>query len=377
MSALSSILGERIRRGGPITVAEYMELALTHPEHGYYMKQDPFGQGGDFTTAPEISQMFGEVLGMWSAVVWQAAGAPSAFNLVELGPGRGTLMADVLRATAGVPGFHRALTLHLVEISPVLKRRQGEGLAKTGLTPHWHDTFDTVPGGPLLLLANEFFDALPVRQFVRGAQGWSERTVELEATAAPGEETTEEMPEETGFQFGLTPPEALAQAARPLVPPDLADSPVGSVFEACPAATGLAHALGERIARDGMAALIVDYGHFDSAAGETLQAVKGHGFHDLLADPGDADLTAHVDFGALARAAAQAGADVRGPVPQGAFLERLGLGARAQSLLAGASPEQAEDIRAAHQRLIGGEAMGLLFKAMVIARPGLAIPPWS
>ena len=369
MASLTEHLVERIRRDGPITVAEYMAEALGHPEHGYYMKQDPFGAGGDFITAPEISQMFGELIGLWCAVVWQAMGAPAPVNLVELGPGRGTLMADVLRAGGGAPGFVDAVSLHLVETSPVLKALQAEaldpaGLKPASLKPTWHDSLDGVPDGPTILIANEFFDALPVRQFIRGADGWSERTVEVD-DAQNGEGP--------GFQLGLSLPMAVA----PLVPAELAEAPLGGVFEACPPATDMVHAIGQRVVRFGGAALIFDYGPFDSALGETLQAVKGHAFHDLLTDPGDADLTAHVDFGALARAAADAGAEVLGPVPQGAFLERLGLGARAEALLADATPEQAEDIRAALRRLTDADAMGLLFKVLAVTAPGLGVPPWA
>lgn len=369
MASLAEHLVERIRRDGPITVAEYMAEALGHPEHGYYMKQDPFGADGDFTTAPEISQMFGELIGLWCAVVWQAMGAPAPVNLVELGPGRGTLMADALRAGGAAPGFMDAVSMHLVETSPVLKAMQAETLGSSGAkpsasTPTWHDSLDGVPDGPTILIANEFFDALPVRQFIRGADGWSERTVEVD------DDPSGEGP---AFQLGLSMPMAVA----PLVPAELAEAPLGGVFEACPPATDMVHAIGQRLVRFGGAALIFDYGHFDSVLGETLQAVKGHDFHDVLADPGDADLTAHVDFGALARAATDAGAEVRGPVPQGAFLERLGIGERAEALLADASPEQAEDIRTAHKRLTDADDMGLLFKVLAITAPGLGVPPWA
>jgi NADH dehydrogenase [ubiquinone] 1 alpha subcomplex assembly factor 7 len=363
VNALARALRRRILEAGPLTVAEFMQAALTDPEHGYYTKQDPFGVGGDFTTAPEISQMFGELIGLWCCVAWQAMDRPDPFSLVELGPGRGTLMADALRAAAAAPGFADAARLHLVEKSPALRARQADALE--AFAPTWHEALETVPEGPVILVANEFFDALPVRQFVRAAGGWCERLVDAE----PGPEADADA----GFQFGLSPP--LAEPS--LVPEDLCDAPVGSVFEVSTQAARIMEAVARRVAGHGGAALVFDYGHAASAIGETLQAVRGHRFHDLLADPGDADLTAHVDFGALARAAEDAGARVLGPVPQGAFLERLGLAARADALLAHATPAQATDIRAAYQRLTDAQAMGTLFKALAVTRPGLAVPPWD
>ncbi|MDH5750198.1 MAG: SAM-dependent methyltransferase [Rhodospirillales bacterium] len=370
--SLSDHLRGRIESEGPLTVAQYMAEALSNPDFGYYMNRDPFGIEGDFITAPEISQMFGEIIGLWCAVLWQGLGAPAPFNLVELGPGRGTLMADLLKAAAVQPGFLDAARVHLVETSPVLTAAQEKTLSGVPLKtpPQWHRRLEDVPEGPMLLIANEFFDALPIRQFVRGRDGWSERLVGVDAGADPEQGSLV-------LQFEMSPP----LAGAPEVPDDFQDAAVGSVFEVCPDAQAMVQAIAARIARSGGAALIVDYGHPSSAIGETLQAVKGHSFHDILADPGEADLTAHVDFGALAEAANR-GADggavqVLGPVPQGAFLERLGLSARAAILLEGASPEQAEDIRSAQFRLTDVSAMGSLFKVLALAQPGLAVPPWS
>jgi len=287
-------------------------------------------------------------------------GAPDPVALVELGPGRGTLIADALRATKGEAPFQGAARLHLVEVSPRLRDRQRQALTQAGLDhpPEWHGTLDEVPNGALLAVANEFFDALPVRQFQQTAQGWRERLVGIDGA-------------DGAFGFVLAP----SAAAQTLVPPSLRDAPVGNVFEVSPPAIGIAHALGKRLARFGGAALIIDYGHTESATGETIQAVRRHRFHDPLAKPGTADITAHVDFAALGQAATESGAAVHGPVPQGAFLERLGIAARAAALGAGATPEQARDIAAAHHRLVGPAEMGTLFKVMAVTAPGVPSPP--
>ncbi|MEO5336422.1 MAG: SAM-dependent methyltransferase [Magnetospirillum sp. WYHS-4] len=356
MSGLLDILCRRIALEGPLSVAQYMAEVLGHPKYGYYMGRDPFGRGGDFTTAPEISQMFGEILGLWGALVWRAMGEPEALNLVELGPGRGTLMADMLRAARSVPGFRQAIRVHLVEISPALRARQREALGDVPAT--WHDSLDQVPQGPLLVIANEFFDALPIRQFQKVGDGWRERMVGLAA-------------DEKGLEFQLAP----AAHRPPFLSDDLADAPEGGIVETCPSGLAVVHALAERLARFGGAALIVDYGHHRSGIGDTLQAVKGHAFHEVLADPGDADLTAHVDFEALGRSAAERGAAVYGPLPQGEFLLRLGLGARAAMLLQKATPQQAADIQAAFRRLTDPDEMGSLFKFLCLTAPGLPTPP--
>ncbi len=365
MGGLADELRRTIAHLGPITVAAYMECVLAHPRHGVYTSRDPFGAAGDFTTAPEISQMFGELIGLWCAVVWRAMGGPDPVALVELGPGRGTLIADAVRATKGEAAFRSAARLHLVETSRRLRDRQSEALAQADLdhapqwhAPEWHDTVDEVPDGALLAVANEFFDALPVRQFQQTRHGWRERLVGTDGT-------------DGGFSFVLAP----SAAAQTLVPPSLKNAPPDSVFEVSPMAIGIAHALGKRLARHCGAALIIDYGQSESAAGETLQAIRRHRFHDPLVDPGTADITAHVDFAALGRAAAEGGAAVHGPVPQGAFLERLGIAARAATLRAGATPEQARDIAAAQRRLVDPAHMGTLFKVMALTAPGMAPPP--
>ncbi|MFG1396988.1 class I SAM-dependent methyltransferase [Roseixanthobacter pseudopolyaromaticivorans] len=359
-SPLAREIKALIASEGPISLARYMDLCLGHPRHGYYMTRDPFGAAGDFITAPEISQMFGELLGLWALAAWQQMGSPDPVHLVEFGPGRGTLMADALRATRLLPGFAAAARVHLVEISPVLRARQQATLANAA-TAHpisWHTRLEDLPDGPVLVLANEFFDALPISQFIRSRAGWHERRVGLDAA---GELT-----------FGVDPHPArlLEVLARHIPPPH----PPGAVLERLESPA--ARALATRLAGQDGAALVIDYGHAQSGFGDTLQAMKAHAFVDPLAEPGEADLTAHVDFAALARAAITAGAGAFGPVPQGEFLLRLGLRERAERLQATASPVQADAITAALARLAGtGEKeMGALFKVLCICGPAFAAP---
>ncbi|MFG1480071.1 SAM-dependent methyltransferase [Xanthobacter sp. V4C-4] len=335
-------------------VSRYMALCLGHPRHGYYITRDPLGAGGDFTTAPEISQMFGELLGLWAVATWQQMGAPPRFVLAELGPGRGTLMADALRAARVAPAFGAAAQVHLVETSPVLRTAQRRALADRAV--QWHDRVEDLPPGPAIVLANEFFDALPVDQYVRAADGWHERRVGLDADGR--------------LVFGLDPrPSPLAAAFAPRGP-----APEGAVLERME--SGPALALARHLAAGGGAALVVDYGHA-GGFGDTLQALSGHAFADPLAAPGAADLTAHVDFAALARMAAGQGAAAFGPVPQGEFLLRLGLGARAERLMADAGPDGEDAIAGAALRLAGtGDGqMGALFKVLALAAPAVGTPP--
>jgi SAM-dependent MidA family methyltransferase len=310
----------------------------------YYARHDPFGRGGDFTTAPEISQAFGECLGLWAAVCWQLMGQPASVRLVELGPGRGTLMADALRAVAEVmPAFHAAATVHLVETSPALRAAQAQRVPGA----HWHATADAVPAGPAIILANEFFDALPIRQFIRRGGHWRERFV----------------------QDG-----AFLEAAPEAAPPLPAEAPDDTVFEHGAAGLAIAAALAARLHEQGGAALVLDYGPAEKAVGDSLQAVASHGRADPLAAPGSVDITAHVPFAALAEAGRAAGAAVHGPLPMGLFLQRLGLMSRA-AILARSSPRHAGLILSGAERLVAPEGMGRLFKALCLCHPGLAIPP--
>lgn len=357
---LTEHLKRRISVEGPVSVASFMGDALGHPRFGYYITADRFGAAGDFITAPEISQMFGELIGLWCAHTWAAMGSPEHVGLVELGPGRGTLMRDALRAAAMLPSFRQAVRVHLVETSPVLRLRQVEMLAPAlqGGKPVWHDSVSTLPDGPLLVIANEFFDALPIRQFEKTSHGWTERLVDID-------------PESGGFRIVLDRRPGPLEA---LIPARVHASPVGSVFEICPAATAIARELGGRLATSGGAAVIVDYGHPRSAAGETLQAVRNHAFVPVLEDPGAADLTAHVDFELLGDAARAGGASAWGPVTQGEFLAALGIRERAAMLRARATPVQAADIDSAVQRLIGEKEMGTLFKVLALTGPGQDSP---
>ncbi|MDA8251310.1 MAG: SAM-dependent methyltransferase [Rhodospirillales bacterium] len=320
---------------------ERLDAFMARANAAYYARHDPFA---DFTTAPEISQVVGELLGAWAAVTWQAMGAPDPVILAEAGPGRGTLMSDALRAIRRTaPGFARALRLHLVETSPRLRAVAGEKLPQAT----WHDRIEELPDGPLILLANEFFDALPIRQFLRRGDGWAERFVQDGALVE-------------------VPSELAAPWAEPVED--------GAVVERCEPALAIAAHLGARLARDGGAALILDYGPAESAPGDSLQALRGGQAADPLAAPGAADLTAHVDFAALAAAAREAGAASFGPVPQGMFLARLGLYQRTGQL-ARANPARAAGLVAAAQRLAEPAFMGRLFKVLALAHPALPEPP--
>ena len=330
-----------IRAGGPLTVERYMEIALWHPQWGYYATHSPVGARGDFITAPEISQVFGELIGLWLTDLWQRSGAPDPVIVCELGPGKGTLMADLLRAAATVPAFRRAIRVHLVETSMTLRAVQADGL-RTAM-PTWHESLMTVPAGPLLLVANEFLDALPIRQFERQADGWHERCVGLDARS------------DLAFVDG---PKLSAEG--------LAAWPTGSVAEHRPAARILARDLGQRLAQHGGAALFIDYGYFPPAPGDTLQAVVHHQRHDPLRDPGTADLTAHVDFADFAAAATAGGAHTWGPVSQARFLKALGIDVRGRRLTAGKDAQQQAQIESGCRRLLDETQMGTLFKALAL-----------
>ena len=353
---LARILARRIEANGPISVADYMAEALGHPEFGYYRGKDPFGAAGDFTTAPEISQMFGELIGLWCANAWLALGKPTPFLLAELGPGRGTLMADALRALDTVPACRAAARVHLIENSPSMRECQRQTLADIDVI--WHDAVDDLPMAPAIFIANEFFDALPVEQFVRHGAGWHQRLVGLSGS---------------GTELVFT------QAPKPSPVDDLpaaasGSAEAGAIVEISPVAQQIAGEIAHRIRSHTGAALIVDYGYTAAAIGDTLQAVRQHGYASVLEHPGDADLTAHVDFGALAESVRAAGAACWGAIPQDEFLRRLGIEARAGTLAAAAAPEQKTDIETALQRLIGGDQMGILFKVLAIV-PRAAGPP--
>ncbi|MGB8623764.1 MAG: SAM-dependent methyltransferase [Paracoccaceae bacterium] len=350
MTALGDILARRIAAAGPMTLADFMAECLMNPEHGYYATRDPFGRRGDFTTAPEISQMFGEMLGLFLARVWMDQGRPAPFTMAELGPGRGTLMADMLRATKGVPGFHAAANPHLVETSAALREVQRRTL--DGYQPRWTDEVDSLPDAPLFLVANEFFDALPIRQFQRDPKGWRERQVGLR---------------DGRLVMGLSDPAPIAALDH-----RLADTRPGDVVEVCPGAASVVDLVASRIAANGGVALIIDYGGWRSL-GDTFQALADHCPVDPLDSPGEADLTAHVDFESLARAAH--GVAHTPMVPQGVFLERLGITARAQALAAKLDGAALESHIAAHRRLTHPQEMGTLFKTLALCPEGASQLP--
>jgi NADH dehydrogenase [ubiquinone] 1 alpha subcomplex assembly factor 7 len=346
---LGRLIARRIALTGPISVAAFMAEALGHPRLGYYRRSMPLGSAGDFTTAPEVSQMFGELVGIWLADRWLAMGRPARVRLIELGPGRGTLLADALRATRTVAGFHDAIDLHMVETNEVL--RAAQGVAVGAFQPSWHERFDDVPEGPSLIVANEFFDALPVRQFHRAPHGWVERMVGV----APDGETLR-----LALAPGVTPFARLLPSAPP-----------GAEYEICEAGRALAGAIGERLRRHGGWALIIDYGRQPGAPGSSLQAVRRHRPRDILDRPGETDLSAHVDFDALASAT---GPSVFGPVAQADFLRRLGILQRADRLKAHASDAQRLVIDAALVRLLAPEQMGTLFRVLAVGGDGSSAP---
>jgi NADH dehydrogenase [ubiquinone] 1 alpha subcomplex assembly factor 7 len=342
---LETEIKNRIRESGPITIADYMELCLSHPQFGYYIKQDPFGERGDFITAPEICQIFGELIGIWCADLWVQSGG-GAMALVELGPGRGTLMQDALRATRNIPEFHNHLNVQMVETSPVLQTAQFYALQNAHDRIEWEESIDNLPETPAIIIANEFFDALPIRQYVQTKDGLKERCVGIDS------ESNELciLQQAPGLSL-VSGGEGIAE---------------GTVIESSQAGKAVMHKLCEHLKEFGGAALIIDYGYLGAAHQDTLQAVKNHAFHPVLKDPGDADLTAHVDFATLREVAESHGCAVSGPVDQGPFLVRMGAEARVGALLQDATEEQGMELIEGAKRLIDPNQMGTLFKVMAI-----------
>jgi SAM-dependent MidA family methyltransferase len=356
--ALRDRLVSQIAQSGPISVAAYMDACLNDPLEGYYATRPKLGEAGDFITAPLVSQMFGELLGLWAATVWTRLGCPALVRLVEMGPGHGVMIADILRAGRTSPGFLDAIELWLVETSAPLRGYQAKSLAGLA-SPHWAETLDEAPeDAPIILLANEVLDCLPIHQAVFGRDGWRERRVGLGPDRA------------LSFVAGgaLTPPtvgQALMQSAR-----------AGTVAEWSPMLVELGRKVGTKVTRSRGAALFIDYGHAVPGLGDTLQAVRNHCTEDPLAHPGAADLTAHVDFQAFLAAAGSSGAWT-GPIrSQGQFLTRLGIDARAQTLAA-SNPCKASVITRQLERLTGADQMGSLFKCAAVASPGLSLPAFD
>ncbi|WP_373505601.1 class I SAM-dependent methyltransferase [Aestuariivirga sp.] len=343
MSPIEQVIREMIGIEGPMRLDRYMSLCLGHPVHGYYMSRDPLGEKGDFITAPEISQTFGELIAIWCVGAWAAMGSPAAFNLVELGPGRGTLMADILRTVRkAAPAFASAALVQLVETSPVLRQRQRDALEGQA---RWHDSLDDVPDGPMILVANEFFDALPIRQFEKWQGRWHERVMGLE---------------DGGLTIGLAPIDLAPLGTD------------GDVIESAPVRNRIAEDIGFRLARNPGAALIVDYGHLVSAPGDTLQAMRGHRYVSLTESPGDCDLTSHVDFEALAKGFRAGGATAWPAITQRAFLLAMGLEQRIARLASRSEPATRAVLERQMRRLAAEDQMGNLFKVMAATSPGLA-----
>jgi NADH dehydrogenase [ubiquinone] 1 alpha subcomplex assembly factor 7 len=342
-TAAATKLHRLIGDGGSVPVGLFMAYANAH----YYATRDPLGAGGDFITAPEISQIFGELVGLWCADLWLRAGSPGPCAWVELGPGRGTLARDALRSMAR---FGFAPEVHFVETSPVLRDLQSASVPQA----RFHGDVASLPTDrPMIVVANEFFDALPIRQLVRTPDGWRERVV--------------------GMADGRFVPGAGAVPMEAAVPPTMREAAVGSIIEASPASVAVLRGLADGIARQGGALLTIDYGYPLSAPGDTLQAMAAHGFADPFEDVGNRDLTAHVDFGALAAAGRGAGLSAHGPVGQGAFLTALGLAERTAALAA-RHPERADAIQAASARLAEDGQMGQLFKALALTAPAWPVP---
>ncbi|MBV1867799.1 MAG: SAM-dependent methyltransferase [Marinosulfonomonas sp.] len=350
MTPLGEILARRIAQNGPISIAEYMAECLMHPQHGYYTTRPVFGSAGDFTTAPEISQMFGELLGLSLAQCWIDQGQPDPFVLAEPGPGRGTLMADILRATANIPGFHAAARIHLIEVSDRLREVQAATLHGHDVT--WLDSINALPDAPLFLIANEFFDALPIRQFTRDRQGWREHQIGVN---------------NAGLVLGLSAPAPISMLDH-----RLNDTNPGDIVEICPAAGPVMDEIADKISANGGVAIIVDYGGWHSF-GDTFQAVQNHKQVGVLGNPGQADLTAHVDFENLTKAAQAV--SVSDLVTQGALLERLGITRRAQLLATNLTEAALESHIGAHRRLTHPDEMGTLFKAIAVFPINQPPPP--
>jgi SAM-dependent MidA family methyltransferase len=358
MTRLKQRIVELISALGPIPVSEYMALCLFDPRDGYYTTREPFGTKGDFTTAPEISQMFGELVAVWLYEAWQAIGRPMPVTIAEIGPGRGTLMKDMLRTLSRLDGgFVEGATFAMIETSPRLTEIQKKTLEDAPATPIWHETIDTLPQAPLIIVGNELFDAIPIRQFVRTEKGWRERMIGLDDD------------DELRFFAGA------ASLDPSLLPDDAVDAPQGAIIELAPARSALMTTIAQRIASHGGAGLFIDYGYLRPGVGDTLQALRKHQHEDVLASPGEADLTTHVDFSALAAAARAHGLDAR-MTTQGSFLLDMGLLERAGHLGANGDAALRQKLSDEVERLAGPQAMGELFKALAIMPAGVEIAPF-
>ncbi|WP_291843187.1 SAM-dependent methyltransferase [Maricaulis sp.] len=358
---IADTLRDRIRTGGPISIAAFMTEALFDPRHGFYATKDPIGAGADFITAPEISQMFGELIGLVAAQTWLDMGRPAGLKLIELGPGRGTMMSDALRAARTVPGFMDAAEIVLIEASAALKAVQAQTLGPTGAQIRWVDRLEAVAPGPSIILANEFLDCLPVRQAVRHKGQWHERLVGLDPKDEAGQT----------FAFVLGPPLA---SETDLIPPRLREAADGALVELRPGDRQVIDQLAARFADQPGRALFIDYGPAHSEVGDTLQAIRAHKKQPPLEAPGTADLTARVDFESLMQAGRSAGLTCYGPEPQGAWLAGLGIEARAAAL-SQSQPGKRSEIARQIWRLTDPEQMGELFKLVCLDSADMPPPP--
>ncbi len=364
MNPLELEIRALIEQDGPLSIADYMALCLAHPQHGYYTTGHPVGgrasanrTGGDFITAPEVSQIFGEMIAVWCMEMWQKLGSPPSFNLVETGPGRGTLMKDLLRVSRALPDFLKAAEVYLVEISPTLSEQQSLTLSDSDLPVTWVRDVQTIPQRPTILIANELLDALPFHQWVKTDQGWREKAVGLK----------------DGALVFTTRPATLAPTS---LPADHHAAPVGTIYETAPAREGFVATIAQRLKTDTGAALFIDYGHISTGFGDTLQAVRGHGFANPLLEPGKSDITSHVDFAPLLSTARLSGCVAPEPVTQGAFLISLGLLERAGNLGTNKPASVQQTLQSAVERLAEPDKMGDLFKVMAFGAPASLDARW-
>jgi len=356
VTPLEKVIRQRITHDGPMPLAEYMVLCLTHPQHGYYTTGHPVGgrgsaqhQSGDFITAPEVSQMFGELIGVWCMEVWQALGSPEQFNLVEIGPGRGTLMRDLMRISGALPGFKEAADIYLVEVSPTLREQQGLALSSVG-DINWIRDIDDLPEQPSIVIANELLDALPFRQWCKHGEDWLERAVGIV---------------DDKLSFVLRPNRLELRD----LPTDHATKPEGTIFETAPTREAFVARIADLLSRINGAALFIDYGHLQTGYGDTFQAVRNHAPANPFSDPGLTDLTSHVDFEPLGAVAIGNGCVVQQPVSQGQFLLSLGLLERAGNLGANKAADMQTTLQQAVERLAAPQGMGELFKVLVFGAP--------
>jgi len=364
MTTLRDRITNRIKSEGPMSVAEYMGLCLLDPKHGYYPTRDPLGSDGDFITAPEISQMFGEVLGIWAIQTWKDMGCPGGLSLIEYGPGRGIMMSDILRAARLAPEFLDNVSVYFIEASAALEAVQAKTLADSPVPVSWVESLDDVPFGPTIIIGNEYLDCLPIKQFIQtdrfaGAQGFHERLVTID-------------PDNGELAFGIA-PEPISVLAAKALPSAHKDAKNDDLLEICPAAQQLLNSLVERFQSSPGRALFIDYGPEVTEFGDSLQALKRHKKVDVFSDPGNTDLTARVDFAALGEFSAALQLSCTAPVSQNEFLSKLGIEMRAAAL-AKAKPDSKAVIARQLERLTGEDQMGSLFKAMCFQSVGLNVP---